>query len=368
MLHQKEVIIMDNEKNEAAEQKNLTIEEQQQAYFNAMKAMEAEKQKEMQEWQAEKKKKRKKKALIILGIIAVCVLAIATVSVSNMIIAKNNPIYSAALTGNALLYGVDETAEENRTKCAKAIEEAINAYVGDKDIKNEEIQQYLYKQAKLTLKKDVPYGAVLILGYCQENDDVNELLKKANYEAGKEFKKMGNSVIAAKHLWNSEDYKDGTELAKEYTYEYILEQVRTGNWGGWLKASTYAGDKRMKGYKETAKLYVWTKTQALCCSKAELAEVAIKNACKDPASYQKLSDNTSFSFNEKKTDSSKAEFKVNINIRYSATNSFGGRVSDTFQETIKMDDIDLMGLSYDEAFRVVGLSTDELLKECEVTE
>ncbi len=339
---------MENEENKVNEQKTLTTEEQQQAYLSAMKELEEEKKKE-------KKKKRKKRFFILLGIIG----AFIVYGIINLIIVAVNGISETAIN-NDFSYIVNESSNEGRETYLEKIDESIKSYVGDEDIKSEKIQKHIYKQGKKALKKEEYLGAVQILNNCSEYEDTAELLKEANYKAGLEFEKTGGYGYAASHFEDCGDYIDAKDRAKENHYQLVLTEIAEGKDS---IACLYVETYKLFGYKEINKAYLWALVQSECENAKNAVSNAVKYSCKDPSSYLELSRKAFFNFN--KNNSKTAKLSVEVTLRYSATNSFGGRVSDTYKHTTKAETVDLRGYSYDEAYRIVAdLDRSELLSEC----
>ena len=341
---------MENEKNKVIEQKPLTTEEQQQAYLSAMRELENEKKKD-------KKKKRKKRALIFLGLVGVfvifCVVKVAATLWNSI---------SETAINNEYTYTTDESSNKGREAYLEKIDDAIEVYVGDGDIKSEKNQKHLYKQGKKVLEKEEYLGAVQILNNCSEYEDTAELLKEANYKAGLEFEKAGGYGYAASHFEDCGDYTDAKDRAKENHYQLVLKEIAEGKDS---IACLYVETNKLFGYKEINKAYLWALVQSECDSAKDAVSKAVKYSCKDPSSYIELSRKAFFHFYENKKNSKTANLSVDVTLRYSATNSFGGRVSDTYEYSTKVKTVDLRGYSYKEASRfVIELSRNELLSEC----
>lgn len=339
---------MENEENKVMEQKALTAEEQQQAYLGAMRELEEEKKKE-------KKKKRKKRLLIFFGLVGAfiiyCVVGLAVMAANSI---------SETAINNDFSYIVNENSNTGREAYLEKIDNAVADYVGEKDIKSEKIQKHLYKQGKKALKEEEYLGAVQILNNCVEYEGASELLKEANYKAGLEFEKEGSYSYAATHFEKCGDYMDAKDRAKENHYQLVLKEIADGKEG---IACLYVETNELFGYKETNKAYLWALVQSECEAAKNAVSNAVKYSCKDPSSYLELSRKAFFYFN--KNNSKTAKLSVAVTLRYSATNSFGGRVSDTYKYTTKAETVDLLGYSYDEAYRiVVDLDRSELLSEC----
>ncbi len=340
---------MENEENKVMEQKTLTAEEQQQAYLSAMRELEEEKKKE-------KKKKRKKRLLIFFGLVGVFIIY----CVVNLAVMAANSISETAIN-NDFSYIVNENSNTGREAYLEKIDNAVADYVGEKDIKSEKIQKHLYKQGKKALKEEEYLGAVQILNNCVEYEDASELLKEANYKAGLEFEKEGGYSYAATHFEKCGDYMDAKDRAKENNYQMFLKEINEGK----MKiACLYAETNDLFGYKEANKAYLWALVQSECDSAKTSVSNAVKYSCKDPSSYQELYKKAYFNFNKNTKDLKTAKLSVEVNLKYSATNSFGGRVTDTYNYTTKAKTVNLRGLGYNEAYRVVCLNRTELLNEC----
>lgn len=340
---------MENEENKVVEQKQLTAEEQQQAYLSAMRELEEEKKKE-------KKKKRKKRLLIFFGLVG----AFIIYCVVNLAVMAANSISETAIN-NDFSYIVNENSNTGREAYLEKIDNAVADYVGEKDIKSEKIQKHLYKQGKKALKEEEYLGAVQILNNCVEYEGASELLNEANYKAGLKFEKEGGYSYAATHFEKCGDYMDAKDRAKENHYQLVLKEIADGKEG---IACLYVETNELFGYKETNKAYLWALVQSKCDNAKTAVSNAVKNSCKDPSSYRELSRKAFFYFNRNGKDSKTAKLNIEVTLRYSATNSYGGRVSDTYEYTTKAEKVNLRGFSYDEALRFVCLGRAEILSEC----
>lgn len=122
-----------------------------------------------------------------------------------------------------------------------------------------------------------------------------------------------------------EDYKDSAEMANECNYQYAISLASDNEWS---KACNIFKTLTDKGYKASKALYLYSTVYSNVEARRGLAENKLISQLKNPSSYQYLGSTFTYSITDRSI--SALDLKLTITVKYSATNSFGGRVSDTY--------------------------------------
>ena len=121
------------------------------------------------------------------------------------------------------------------------------------------------------------------------------------------------------------DYKDSAEMANECNYQYAISLASDNEWS---KACNIFKTLTDKGYKASKALYLYSTVYSNVETRRGLAENKLISQLKNPSSYQYLGSTFTYSITDRSI--SALDLKLTITVKYSATNSFGGRVSDTY--------------------------------------
>ena len=121
------------------------------------------------------------------------------------------------------------------------------------------------------------------------------------------------------------DYKDSAEMANECNYQYAISLASDNEWS---KACNIFKTLTDKGYKASKALYLYSTVYSNVEARRGLAENKLISQLKNPSSYQYLGSTFTYSITDRSI--STLDLKLTITVKYSATNSFGGRVSDTY--------------------------------------
>ncbi len=308
-----EVKVMDEmvkKQNDSCENKTaLTVEEQQQAYVEAVKQM-----------KKEEKQAKKKKRLIKLGVFAVIIVMIFVGTIISSFIHSADDISSVAISQTYLPVEENEQIKTYKTN----IENAITGYIGDKNPDDEEIHSTLIEQAQIAMDKGSYYGAYIILQHCADNENAKELINECNYQ-------IAVTCIDKNH--------NGT---------------------------AWAHIKHLDNYKNSDALEIWLHYQNLSTVQFELLKSTVQSNCKDPTSFrEEYGSQFYIDINEDKDAKSGHSLYLKIDLVYSATNSYGGRLRDTYTYEFDPFDFDIHGKSTNEAARIVKLNKTQILNECE---
>ncbi|MBQ8765993.1 MAG: hypothetical protein IJZ16_04255 [Clostridia bacterium] len=352
---------MDNNYESATKQQELSFDEQQKAYYNAMQQIKDEEENK-------KKAKKKKKLIIICIIILLPYLLIGGFLGAIYLEATLFPesvISNTAINNyNLVSYEVNENTNSDRDDYIEKVNNSITEFVGENDITSEKIQKKLYKQGKKAYKSEAYLGAIQIWEKCAEYEDTQELLNETHYKVAELYKEQQSLSFAASHYKNSNGFSDSAEQAKECNYQFMLYELKEGKY---TTACLYAETNELFDYKETRKAYFWGVVYAKCDATVDLVKSAVQMSCKDPSSYWDMGVVANYSLVVNTIADKEALLRISVEHTYSATNSFGGRVTDTYSYTSDAGTISLQGMSLDEAYRVLELSIDTLLVECGYT-
>ena len=298
------------EQNDSVENKTvLTIEEQQQAYVEAMRQM-----------KKEEKQAKKKKRLIRFGVFIAIIAVIFVGTLVSSLITSADDISKAAVSEKYLPVEDNENIKNYKTN----IENTIDGYIRNKNPDDKRIQFVLIEQAQIAMDKGSYYGAYIILQHCTDNENAKELINECNY-------RIAVDCIDKNH--------NGT---------------------AWIYA------KNLDNYKNSDDLEMWLHYQNLSSVQFELLKSTVQSSCKDPSSFkEEYGSQFYIDVKEDKEAKSGHSLYLKIDLVYSATNSFGGRIRDTYTHEYDLFDFDIHGKSINEAERIVKLSKTQILTECE---
>lgn len=346
---------MDNNFETLQNQQNLSAEQQQQAYFSAMQQMKDEEKKQ-------KKEKRKKKLVVMGAIIGVFILLIGW-NLLKTVLFPENVIGNTALSDTDISYIVNENTNNVRDTYLEKIDTQITNFVGDDDINDKKIQKKLYKQGKRAFDDEAYLGAIQIWKNCVEYKDTQELLNEANYNVGLLYEENKSYSYAASCFKNSNGFSDAADREIDCNYQHVFTELKEGRYSvACLYAENFVLGKIDN--ENIRKAYLWGLIQAECDNTVSRVKTAVWSACKDPNSYRDLGTKCHFIFTEKKNSSTHGQLSVEVTHTYSATNSYGGRLTDSYSYTTEKEDFSLQGMTYKEAYRVACLSVDGLMTEC----
>ncbi len=365
----------------------------EQAYLNALRTLEKEKEDakkaEAEAKKAKKKAKRKKRlktfGIIIAAFIVFCVMS-PTIFSASAKKAINKYISNPENSVSTLEELVDEYTEyeESDSKEAKTLFK-----LGKKAISKEEYgtAAYLLKVCsentdtydsdiadeiskvdadKVTVEKANGYAALVKLGKDKgitfdekTNGTILNLAKQA--EANKDYEAVMNLYSAYS---GTEDVTEGLNNAKYNTAISYIEQELY-----YLAAEKF---KELGNYKYSKHLYLWSEVEtAKGVDNTDRARNELKSKLKDPSSYQENSA-TYTAVGSVREDRSGKQIVVIVysaRISYSATNSFGGRITDTYLWTHeKLGNLDAEGIPEGELTQFLRLSKTKVLEKINTAE
>lgn len=348
---------MDSNFENLQNQQGFSIEQQQQVCFEQMQQMQVEEKKG-------KKGKNKKLAIIgiVLGSLCFVALLIGNIYVFKVMLPEN-AISDAAISDSDISYVVNEDNNAVREEYLEKIDTEITNFAGDNDINDEKIQKALYRQGKRAFKEEAYIGAIHILEKCAEYDGAEELLNEANYKAGLLYEENKSFIYAVNCFNDSNGFSDAADRAIDCYYQAFLSHLNDGNYlYARIHAETSVLDKLDN--ENVRKAYLWCLVRDECNSAQDKVEAAVYQSCKDPSSYVSYGSKCYFTLSENTKSSTHCYLSIKVNHTYSATNSFGGRIKDSFSYTTEKEEFSLQGMTYDEAYRVASLSCSQLMSEC----
>lgn len=140
--------------------------------------------------------------------------------------------------------------------------------------------------------------------------------------------------------------------------QYVKEKFYDGNYtevAEWLEK-----EGNTKGANE---LIVWSKFQSICEQNHNAAEDSLIRCLKDPGSFISYGSTLNYSIT-KSGNENEVIVEGSVKIDYSATNSFGGRLTDTYLFECPKRTLDTLGLSKEEVEEIVALSKNQILDRC----
>lgn len=366
---------------------DLNNADREQAYLNAMRTLEKEKE-EAKKAEAEakkaKKKAKRKKRLKTLGIIIAAFIVFCVLSPT---------IFSASAKKNINKY------ISNPENSVSSLEQLVAEYVEFEESESKETKT-LFKLGKKAISKEEYGTAAYLFKVCSENTDkydgdiADEIsgvaadkvsaekasgyaaLVKLGKDKGLTFDEKTNEVILgfAKQAEANKDYEAAMNLYSAYSgKEDITEGLKIAQYNvaiSYIEDGYYrlAAEKfnELGNYKYSKHLYLWSEVEAAKgVDNTNTARNELKSKLKDPSSYQENSA-THTAVGSVREDRSGKQIVVivySVRINYSATNSFGGRLTDNYLWTQeKLGDLDAEGIDEGELKQFLRMYKSEVLE------
>ena len=323
-----------------------------EAYLAAMRQLEQEKK----DAKKAKKKKRKKKVLIAFLVIIVGFILFMTVT----------PMLGAQDSINNLKDYID-----NPEAREVSLSYLVNEYVGydfhsdEKEVKN------MYKLGKRALEAEDYETAAYLLKYCiTESEDYAEKINKDLGNADEILLKGARAASEAKNYDIAAEiyaaYKGSENIKNEYNeacYQLAINYIADKKYADASVALRMLGD-----YKYSKQLKLWIEVEEeKDFNDPSKARSELKARLKDPSSYQETSATCWVSpmIREDQKDGLYVKMVNYVSIKYSATNSFGGRISDSYywnsgDVSVK---VKVEGLSKSEAESIIKLNNKEIVEK-----
>lgn len=359
---------------------NLNNADNEQAYLNALRTLEKEK---ADAKKAKKKAKRKKRwktfGIIVALFVAFCVLS--------------PTIFSASAKK-----GIDKYIS-NPEESVQTLEQLVAEYKEYEDSDSKEAKT-LFKLGKKAISKEEYGTAAYLFEACSENtesydgDIADEIIgvdaagvafeKASGYAAlvgvgkdkGLTFDEKTSETILnfAKQAEANKDYEAAMNFYSVYSgKEDITEGLKNAKYNtaiGYIEKELYniaaANFRELGNYKYSKHLYLWSEVQAAkAVDNTDRARSELKSKLKDPSSYQENSAFYDAMGYVRKDRNGKQivaiEYRVTIN--YSATNSFGGRITDNYLWTQeKYEDLEADGIPEGELKQFIRMKQAKVLE------
>ncbi len=297
-----------------------------EAYLNALRQLEKEKEEakaaKKAEKKAKKKKKRKKALIAFLIIIAAIILLFALMP----------SIFAGDSVSNIKKY-ISEP--ENRTS---SLSHLVDEYIGYDFHSEEKEMKNLFKLGNQAIEKNDFETAAYLFKVCTDySEEYYEKIAKENKDMNVDeiFLKGARASV------ESSDYKTAVELYSAYKgQEDIKNELKESKYNLAISyvekeefLSVYELLEELGGYRYSKKLLLWSRVESnKDFDASSSARSELKSKLKDPSSYQEIS---AYSWSTpiiRKAENGNPMIQIMryVSIDYSATNSFGGRISDTY--------------------------------------
>ncbi len=354
-----------------------------EAYLNALRQLEQEKE----ETKKIKKKKRIKIILIILGIyVAIFYVIPAILGIISTIeptpkSAINSYILDSDNRTDSLANLVDDYIKTDTHSEEKEIKNLFNFAKKAIQIKDFDSAAYLFK---VCVDSSDKYDEKILKEIGEINIDVfsnEELISYASLikfseENGKEISEETKAIFLerARSAVESRENEIAIQLYSAYTgkenikkelnevkYNLVISYVEKEEY---LDAYDYL--KELGDYKYSKELYMWSRVKSNMNFDASYsARSDLKARLKDPSSYEEYGAyywNTYY-IGTAEAGNPTVEITRHVTLSYSATNSFGGRVSDTYQWSTDGPRFGAEGLEREELKELLEMSKSEVIEK-----
>lgn len=324
-----------------------------EAYLNAMRQLEQEKK----DAKKAKRKKRRKRIrnffLLLIGAIIVLIVISPSLfagdSVSNIKDYINDP--------------------ENRTQTLQAVVDEYISYdfhSEEKEIKN------LYKFGNQAFDKGDIETAGYLFKICAEYSDEykDKILSDTSYDnmdalladSAKKACESGNYSIAVDMYKSCENQESIATELKDANYNLAISFIKNNSY-----ADAMAVLSETEGYRYSNALAIWAEiADAKTFNNDTVARSELKARLKDPSSYQETSANCCSLATIREQDGEHYIQMVNyVAIDYSATNSYGGRIKDTYYWNMDGKSISGAGYSKEELEAISVMKKSEVIEKAE---
>ncbi|MBE6770644.1 MAG: hypothetical protein E7547_00700 [Ruminococcaceae bacterium] len=366
---------------------DLNNADREQAYLNAMRTLEKEKEdakKAEAEAKKAKKKAKRKKRMKTLGIIVAAFIAFCVLSPT---------IFSASAKKNINKY---ISNPDSRTT---TLEQLVDEYLEFEESESKE-QKTLFKLGKKAISEEEYGAAAYLFKVCSENtdkydsdiaDEISEVdinkvdaekasgyasLASLGKDKGLTFDEKTNEAIFgfAKQAEANKDYETVMNLYSVYSgTEDVTEGLKNAQYNvaiNYIEDELYhlAAEKfkELGNYKYSKHLYLWSSVEAAKgVDNTNTARNELKAKLKDPASYQENSATHTAvgSVREDRLGKQIVVIVYSVRINYSATNSFGGRITDDYLWTQeKQGDLDADGIDEGELKQFLRMHKNKVLE------
>lgn len=179
-----------------------------------------------------------------------------------------------------------------------------------------------------------------------------------NYSKAMKSFEEKDYVRANELFSNLENYKDSKEMANECDYLTAIDLAQNKEW---KEARTIFEALAADNYKGSKALAIYCDAWVQADIRITMAENDLINQLKNPSSYQ--ASNRTWSYTLTDRSSMAIDLHMSIQIEYSATNSFGGRVTDTYSSDANVVLSNTHGYTAKQVEEILGKSITEIASD-----
>lgn len=185
-------------------------------------------------------------------------------------------------------------------------------------VKRKKIHNIIFKKRIVSSCLSTALPIVVLLVFFLFQNPINYSQAMKAYEE-KDYTRASELFVGL------EDYKDSKKMASECNYLTAISLAEKKEWKAAREIFEKLADQNYKASKELyAYCHVWVQAEMKITS----AENKLISQLKDPSSYQKMGADFSYTITDRSETA--LDLALTIHLKYSATNSFGGRVTDTY--------------------------------------
>lgn len=368
---------------ENTNEQQVNINNNSEAYLNALRKLEQEKE----EAKKEKKKKRIKIILIILGVyIAIFYVIPAIFGIISSIeptpkSAINSYILDKGNRTDSLANLVDDYIKSDTHSEEKEIKNIFDFGKKAIQMKDFDSASYLFKVCvdssdEYDKKIQKVIDKINIDGFSNEELISYASLIKFGEENGIEISEETSVVFLerARSAVESGDYEIAIQLYSAYTgkenIENELREVKYNLAISYVEKEEYldAGDylEELGDYKYSKELHMWSRVKSNMNFDASYsARKDLKARLKDPSSYEEYGAYYWNTYYIGKVNAGNLTVEITryVTLSYSATNSFGGRVSDTYEWSTDGPSFAAKGFEKEELEELLEMSKSEVIEK-----
>ena len=183
--------------------------------------------------------------------------------------------------------------------------------------------------------------------------------KSVNYSKAMDLYNAKDYDEAYESFSSLEDYKDSAEMAKECRYMMAVDLAKSKEWN---EARKIFEELAPENYKSSRALYTYCDLWVNAELRVTSVENSLVSQLKNPSSYIATSKKWSYAMTER--GESAVNVDLTIYITYSATNSFGGRVTDVYSANKQYVYSNPYGFTVDELRNILNSTVHLIVTDC----
>ena len=157
-----------------------------------------------------------------------------------------------------------------------------------------------------------------------------------------------------------DNYKDSSAMAAECRYLLAVDLAEQKDW---KEAKEIFDEMAANNYKASNSLAAYCNVWHNTTIHGNMAENKVIGMLKDPSSYQLLKRTIHYELTDRSETA--IDMHLTIEIKYSATNSFGGRVSDTYETEADVVLSNTYGFTADQLTKLLKKSISSIVSDCD---